>query len=66
VQIGLRRPFKPGGGADAPALPPSACLALVVGAFSVDPRMTRDQWVLILVYALAATLFDAILLCHPS
>jgi len=25
--------FKPGGGADALALPPSACLALVVGLF---------------------------------
>jgi hypothetical protein len=43
-----------------------ACLALVVGPFSIDPRMTRDQWVLILVCALAATLFAAILLRHPS
>jgi hypothetical protein len=32
----------------------------------LDPRMTRDQWVLILVCALAATWFAAILLFHPS
>jgi len=28
--------------------------------------MTRDQWVLIFVCVLAATLFAAIVLCHPS
>jgi hypothetical protein len=32
----------------------------------LNPRMTRDQWVLILVCALAATLFAAVLLFHPS
>jgi hypothetical protein len=28
--------LKPGGGADAPALPPSACLEVVAGPFSPD------------------------------
>jgi hypothetical protein len=38
----------------------------LVGPFFIDPQMTRDQWVLILVCVLAAALFAAILLCHPS
>jgi hypothetical protein len=44
--------------------PTTAFLARMVGPF--DPRMTRDQWVLIFVCVLAATLFAAIVLCHPS
>jgi hypothetical protein len=48
----------------ATAWPP--CLAWLAGPFSIDPRMTRDQWVLILVCALFAALFAAILLRHPS
>jgi hypothetical protein len=46
--------------------PTTASLARMVGPFSIDPRMTRDQWVLIFVCVLAATLFAAIMLCHPS
>jgi hypothetical protein len=66
AKLVLRRPARADAATPGPAatwLPPC-----VVGGdpFCFDPRMTRDQWVLILVCALAATLFAAILLCHPS
>jgi hypothetical protein len=63
AKLVLRRPAR----ADAATPGPAATwLPPWWGPFCFDPRMTRDQWVLILVCALAATLFAAILLCHPS
>jgi hypothetical protein len=44
----------------------AACLAWLAGPFSIDPRTTSDQWVLILFCALFAAWFAAILLFHPS
>jgi hypothetical protein len=56
-------PLKPGA---ADTLGLTTASPGLVGPFSIDPRMTRDQWVLMLVWVLAAALFAAILLCHPS
>jgi hypothetical protein len=47
-------------------LPPDPARRECRASFFIDPRMTHDQWVLIMVCAWVATLFAAILLFVPS